>query len=550
MSYGCIGNYHEPNVDWLICQMRKYFDKTDELEKLVTDFVNSANIPELINDAVDKKIDSMDKYFQTLVNDTITALYENKIVKFYKSVSEMKTDKNELGTLCITAGYSAPYDGGAAMYLCTNNAANEMDNISGGEVTYTYVSSGMCNLKSIGASSNRSDNEKVINYAGRRYSTIFLPNDKYTISNSIIIDNSTSLDGGGSTIVPINQFTSDSLVYIRRRATTYEEALKNVVLKNLTLDGNNVANMGIVEGGVVGGKIENVIIINTKIYGLYLGWNYSSGLVNAEITIDNVRIENIINNAGSAGILAQSPDLYFNNIIMVDCYNAIVDQKANVWNNVHAWIKSSGKVQGSLFLSATDMSILNNCVCDTYQYGARIDGDTVITLNNFIYVVNTIVYNNAILQSSPPILFVHSGTGFYYYFLVNSGRLVIPANFNAKIVDGFFQKDQFINVIIGGGGAWDMQGFHPYSQFAGLQTVSSGSLENVGPGTYYLDYRNTYTDTPPSWAAGNSGLIEVHDGGNTEVRHQIVTWVMEGTTHRYERFINYVNSTKGGWIGE
>lgn len=63
MSCGCIGNYHEPNVDWLICELKKTLEKCKEIEaqinnlepivtKVMNQYITDGTMLNVINQSV------------------------------------------------------------------------------------------------------------------------------------------------------------------------------------------------------------------------------------------------------------------------------------------------------------------------------------------------------------------------------------------------------------------------------------------------------------------------------------------------------------------
>ena len=63
MSCGCIGNYHEPNVDWLICELKKAIDEIEEMKKEVE------NLKPIVTDIINQYVD--DGTMLNIINQSV-----------------------------------------------------------------------------------------------------------------------------------------------------------------------------------------------------------------------------------------------------------------------------------------------------------------------------------------------------------------------------------------------------------------------------------------------------------------------------------------------
>lgn len=94
MSCGCIGNYHEPNVDWLIAEIKKALEEwnlTENEWKLTKQYIDNYFNNLNVTDEINEKLDEM-------ANDgTLAAIIDDQ---FYKSI---RNSYNKRGTCIIMA---------------------------------------------------------------------------------------------------------------------------------------------------------------------------------------------------------------------------------------------------------------------------------------------------------------------------------------------------------------------------------------------------------------------------------------------------------------
>lgn len=96
MSCGCIGNYHEPNVDWLIAEIKKAladWDKTEtdweEMKKWIQDYFANVDITADVNAKLDEM--AKDGTLESIINDEIFSDLNNRVTQNTSNIAAANT---------------------------------------------------------------------------------------------------------------------------------------------------------------------------------------------------------------------------------------------------------------------------------------------------------------------------------------------------------------------------------------------------------------------------------------------------------------------------
>lgn len=96
MSCGCIGNYHEPNVDWLIAEIKKalaQWDKTEadweEMKKWIQDYFANLDITADVNAKLDEM--AKDGTLESIVNEEIFSDLDNRVTQNTTNIAAANT---------------------------------------------------------------------------------------------------------------------------------------------------------------------------------------------------------------------------------------------------------------------------------------------------------------------------------------------------------------------------------------------------------------------------------------------------------------------------
>ena len=157
-------------------------------------------------------------------------------------------------------------------------------------------------------------------------------------------------------------------------------------IKNITFDCTH-ANSGI---KVINGRkktFKNLIFNNISNYGFH----YASGY---EILLQDSHF-NGNGTDSSVGIYAQGGDSNFEDIILIDCYKAIINRGMNYFRSIHAWMKTKTILNGStMFELLNSVAYVINCYSDTYYITFNNNGGYVIANANKIFFNDTIYLEN------------------------------------------------------------------------------------------------------------------------------------------------------------
>ena len=96
MSCGCIGNYHEPNADWLIAEIKKAlaeWDKTEadweEMKKWIQNYFANLDITAEVNAKLDEM--AKDGTLESIINDEIFSDLNNRVTQNTSDITAANT---------------------------------------------------------------------------------------------------------------------------------------------------------------------------------------------------------------------------------------------------------------------------------------------------------------------------------------------------------------------------------------------------------------------------------------------------------------------------
>lgn len=326
-------------------------ESIDELVKSVSSNTIAIQNQKDVNEKQEIKMENFEK-----------ALAQEKVYVF-DNVHAMKNANNlKAGMYCITKGYYTPNDGGKGEYLIRTKTDTLTDDggsvheLSNNLVAELIIKDNI-NVKQFGAyGDGKHDDTNAINntisYAKMHNKILYSSSgNTYLISQPLLI-NDCNIDFNYSTIKTNNQID-----IIQINSKNYYGSIKN-----LTIDCNGVATSGI---NIIKGLkkyFNNINMINVA----NDGFKYSEGY---EITFENTHITGTPSSINSVGLNILSGDSVFNNIVIIDCYKAIINKGKNFYKQIHAWIKTKALVIGSIFADVTDGNFIGNQIYpDTYHY--------------------------------------------------------------------------------------------------------------------------------------------------------------------------------------
>lgn len=193
---------------------------------------------------------------------------------------------------------------------------------------------------------------KALNYAKTQNKILSSSsNNIYLISQPLVV-NDCNINFNYSTLK-----TNNNIDIIQINSQNYYGSIQNLIL-----DCNNIAQSGI---NVIKGLkkyFNNIVILNVA----NDGFKYLNGY---EVTFENSHIIGSTSSTNSIGLNNISGDSVFNNIIIIDCYKAIVNKGKNFYSQIHAWIKTKSLIVGSIFADVSNGGFIGNEIYpDTYHY--------------------------------------------------------------------------------------------------------------------------------------------------------------------------------------
>ena len=386
-----------------------------ELKTYVDNYFDNLDVQEEINNKLDDMAESGE------LEEIIGAYLNTKAVLCFDTVSEMEAAENLVdGSYAQVLGYFAKNDGGKALYK-VREIIND-DVVDNATIIPLYDDSLIAelitnevNIMNFGAYGDGTNDDttaiqKALTFATTKEKNVISPSGKtYLISSPIEIGD-LNIDFNNSTII-----TNDAMDIITIESQNYYGSLKNI-----TIDCNGVATNGI---NVIHGRkklIEDVNIINVK----YNAIRYYEGY---ELNINKVHIEGDHSSNSTVGLNMLTSDATITDVIIIDCFKAIINKGQNFYTNVHAWIKTTALCVGSIFADVTGGRFTGvNIYPDTYHYSFYNTGNNqpYIQLSNSYFGWNKNIMTDSAMTDTVPYIFFNgnetvSGTHTAYMLLSN-----------------------------------------------------------------------------------------------------------------------------------
>lgn len=262
----------------------------------------------------------------------------------------------------------------------------------------------------------------------------------YYISKSLMISDAVTILFNRATIIATD--TIDLITIKDSVGRRYSG-----VISGLSLDLNNKAKSGI--------KCPNAIkvrISNSSIKNIPAG---SSGIIienGYEIFVDNIHLEGGENN--STGILINTHDCHFSDIVLIDCHTGIDNKGSNFFERIHGWMGAGGKwIDGSTFFKIRGGGpiFLHQCFSDTFDYGFQIECNTNLYISQFknfhnkmmwrkdVQKIHPVVFHfaNESIAKESSIFLESSHVGGLFLEGINRQRISNFENHHLKIINSF-----------------------------------------------------------------------------------------------------------------
>jgi hypothetical protein len=225
----------------------------------------------------------------------------------------------------------------------------------------------------------------------------------YGISNSLTISDELDIDFNGATIKAISTVADMIIINNSQYITNYTNGYNHYNrLNNINFDCNNLATN--VFHFVYGAKfdlskikIRNLIGIGIKIDAGY------------EILCSGIDIVGDGSDT-SQGIVCNTSDCHFTDIIMVNCHKAIVNSGTNFYTRVHAWL-TKNFYQSIFFSHNGGTPFLLQCYSDTYYISIKKMTGSRITINQLNVFFNTTLYTTSTCNYSPYVFYFEQASG-------------------------------------------------------------------------------------------------------------------------------------------
>ena len=361
----------------------------------------------------------------------------NKKLYYYNSVADMKADnKLKVGDTCQTLGYYSANDGGTGLYKIVDDNSLVDD---GGSVhtlanglNAKLVIKDVLTVEAFGAKGDEVTDDTTalqtaINYCINKKITLSSSGGKiFLITSSLNFNNKIDMDFNNSTIKTNSAI--NMLVFNYLRGNEYQGFLKNIVI-----DMNSVANIGIYGIRIIKKLISGITIKNIS----NTGYQIDTG---NEVIFENSHLYGSSNT--SVGLALYKGDCHYKDIIMIDVHTGIIASSTNFYSRIHAWIKTRELIPNSIFMKcvSTSQSFLNQCYSDTYHYSFYVENDHRIKLTEHYNYNNQGIMNAEILAQL--------GNMIYMFYFTNPewSQRVSITNSHIQGLSGNINKASFTNL--------------------------------------------------------------------------------------------------------
>ena len=359
----------------------------------------------------------------------------NKKTYYFNNVAEMKAcTQLKIGDFVQTLGYYKKNDGGSGKYVITNNSlsddggsVHELENELRAELLIDDLYVEQLGAKGDGVNDDTSILQDAIDYCINKKIILKSRGGKtFLITSSLNFNNKIDMDFNNSSIKTNSEI--NMLVFNYASGNEYQGFLKNIVI-----DMNNIANIGIHGVRIVKKLISGITIKNIS----NTAYQIDAG---NEVIFENSHLYGSSNT--SVGLALYKGDCHYKDIIMIDVHTGIIASSTNFYSRIHAWIKTKELIPNSIFMrcTSTSQSFLNQCYSDTYHYSFYIENDHRIKLTEHYNYNNQNVMDNEILSQMNNMI--------YMFYFTNSewSQRVSITNSHIMGLPGNNSKASFTNI--------------------------------------------------------------------------------------------------------
>ena len=240
----------------------------------------------------------------------------------------------------------------------------------------------------------------------------------YDIDNTIYVSGILNADFNNVTLNVINNV--GCVIHVESNHPNQETG----DIKNLQIECNNLAKIGIKHYKGKKGSYDGVQILNAIEKGMEIGNSN-------ETVFSKIRVENC-----PVGLEVNSGDMHFVDIILKFCHIGIRETKGiNFFIRVHGWIKEN--FEGSIFMEISgEYTSIIDCYPDTYQIAYKVIGWRKINISNGYCYYNRSFWDLEMADKNAYFLYYddasHSSTTILNNTFINAnGVNCYFSNFNA-----------------------------------------------------------------------------------------------------------------------
>lgn len=403
-----------------------------DLQNYVNNYFENLDVQDEINNKLNEMAES------GTLQEIIASYLNSKAIFGFDNVASMKEATNLInGSYAQTYGFYNKNDGGSALYKIRNITNDDVvDNMfiipmQNQNLIAELIIDDLY-VEQLGAKGNGINNDttilqSAINYCINKKITLKSRGGKtFLISSSLNLNNKIDIDFNNSTIKTNSAI--DMLVFNYAIGNEYQGFLKNIVI-----DMNSVANIGIHGIRIIKKLISGITIKNIS----NTGYQIDTG---NEVIFENSHLYGTSNS--SIGLALYKGDCHYKDIIMIDVHTAILSSSTNFYSRIHAWIKTRELIPNSKFMHcvSTSTAFLNQCYSDTYHYGFYVENEHRIKLTEHYNYNNQDIMNSEILQQIGNMIYI------FYFTNPQWSERVSITNSHIQGLPGAINKASFTNI--------------------------------------------------------------------------------------------------------
>ena len=167
-------------------------------------------------------------------------------------------------------------------------------------------------------------------------------------------------------------------------------------IRNIVLDCNNTSSNGFTVSYGEKLSINNLVVKNCKKICFSVKGGY-------EVICKDSHFNGVETN--SIGMKIDTSDCHFSDIILIDCYKAIVtSDTTNYYNRIHAWMRNNELVGSTFFTLDGGNNFITDCFSDSYNITFYIDSPAKIFISGLnVYYLNKTNINSAYSSNKPTV---------------------------------------------------------------------------------------------------------------------------------------------------